>query len=83
MASNGEGVSGDILKFSLGGAEPLSHSRLQVGQPGHQSDDRPSRILDRFKTNDIAADYLKIAIAEDVQKRQAEEEIRLDAEGKG
>ena len=29
-------------QLPLGGAEPLSHSRLQVGQPGHQSDDRPS-----------------------------------------
>ena len=37
----------------------------------------------RFSLNDIAGDYSKIAIADDVQKRQAEEEIRDDAEGKG
>ena len=70
-------------QLPLGGAEPLSHSRLQVGQSGHQSDDRPSRIFDRFKTNDIAADYVKIAIAEDVKKRKAEEEIRSGPGSKG
>ena len=82
MASNGVDVS-DSLQLSLGGAEPLSDRRLQVGQPGHHDSDRPSRISQRLETKDIATDYGKIAIAEDAQKRQADEEIRSEAPGKG
>ena len=52
-----------------------------MGQPGQQSDDRPSRIYSRLDQN-IAADEFKIAIAEDVQKRKAEEEIRSGLGGK-
>ena len=70
-------------QLPLGGAEPLSHSRLQVGQPGHQSDDRPSRISSRLDQADIADDDETIAIAEDVQKRKAEEEIRSGPGGEG
>ena len=81
MASNGVDVSVPDQP-SLGGAEPLSDRRLQVGQPGHHDSDRPSRISLRLNQN-IAADYSKIAIADDVQKRQAEEEIRSEASGKG
>ena len=68
-------------QLPLGGAEPLSHSRLQVGQPGHHDSDRPSRILLRFAN--IADDEKQIAIADDVQKRQAEEEIRSGPGGEG
>ena len=69
-------------QLPLGGAEPLSDRRLQVGQPGHHDSDRPSRISLRCSKNDIAADFEKIAIAEDVQKRKAEEEIRSGLGGK-
>ena len=82
MANDGEGVSASC-QLPLGGAEPLSHSRLQVGKPGHQSDDRPSRISARLQTNDIADDYEMIAIAEDAQKRKAEEGIRSGPGGEG
>ena len=81
MASNGVDVSANH-QLPLGGAEPLSHRQLQVGPPGHYDDDRPSRIYARFSKN-IAADDEKIAIAEDVQKRKAEEEIRSVALGEG
>ena len=72
MANDGVDVS-NSLKLSLGGAEPLSHSRLQVGQPGHQSVTDPVA-----STQDN-----RIAIAEDVQKRQAEEKIRSGPGGEG
>ena len=75
MANGGVDVSLPD-QLLLGGAEPLSDRRLQVGQPGHHDSDRPSRIYSRLNQNDIAADSKKIAIAEDVQKRKAEEEIR-------
>ena len=56
-----------------------------MGQPGHQSDDRPSRIFSRLTLNDIAANQNKkgIAIADDARKRKAEEEIRSVALGEG
>ena len=73
----------DSLQLPLGGAEPLLDHRLQVGQPGHHDSDRPSRIYSRLNQNDIAADSKKIAITEDVQKRQAEEEIRSGPGGEG
>jgi hypothetical protein len=57
----GAEVSSGHGHFLLGGAEPLSHSRLQVGQPGHQSVDRPSGNLSMISKEgiDIAADALK------------------------
>ena len=76
-ANSGEGVSNGGGHFLLGGAEPLSHSRLQVGQPGHQSVDRPGGILERFNTKE------EIDYAEVCQKRQAEEEIRSGSLTKG
>ena len=82
MANNGVDVSLPY-QLPLGGAEPLSHYRLQVGQPGHQSDDRPSRIFERLNENIAADDLSKIAIADDAQRRQAEEEIRSGPGGEG
>ena len=57
----------------------MSDRQLSVG---HYDLDRPSLIYSRLPT-DIAADVRRIAIAEDVQKRQAEEEIRSGPGGEG
>ena len=81
MARDGEGVSVPN-QLPLGGAEPLSHSQMSVG---HQSDDRPSRIYERFQ-NIAADDYdnqEEIAIADDRRRRPAEKEIRSGPGGKG
>ena len=79
-ARNGVAVSSGGNHFPLGGAEPLSSQRLSVGHPDC---DRPSCISQRLETKDIASDFQKIAIAEDAQKRKAEEEIRSGPGGKG
>ena len=84
MANGGVDVSVPD-QLPLGGAEPLSDRRLQVGLPGHHDSDRPSRILVRLAQADITGDDLsEIAITfEDAQKRQAEEEIRSGPGGEG
>ena len=82
MANDGVDVSLPD-QLPLGGAEPLSDRRLKVGQPGHHDSDRPSRILLRFDRVNIAADLERLAIADDAQKRQAEEEIRSGPGGEG
>ena len=86
MASNGVDVSLPY-QLPLGGAEPLSDRRLQVGQPGHHESDRPSRISQRFVQANIAADdyneQVEIAFTDDGRRRPAEEEIRSVAPAKG
>ena len=69
MAKDGKGVRLDGQLFLGAGAEPLSTSRLQVGQPGHQMFDRPSRISARLKQEGIDT-------TDGALMRQAEEETR-------
>ena len=82
MANDGVDVSVPD-QLPLGGAEPLSDRRLQVGQPGHHDSDRPSRIYSGLPQNDIADVFEKIDCTEAYRKRKAEEEIRSGPGGKG
>ena len=80
MANGGEEVCNDDGQLFLGaGAEPLSTSRLQVGQPGHQMFDRPSGATQDYRNRNQE----EIGVADDNRKRKAEEEIRSGQNVKG
>ena len=75
-ANDGEEVKVHDGQLFLGaGAEPLTHPRLQVGQPGHLDVVRPSGISEDYRNQK------EIGTADGGRKRQAVEETRSGHNG--